>query len=174
MIGLRFGVFSLVGALGALLQVTLFGLLTRGLRLPPPAAMALAVELVVLHNFVWHQRLTWRDRGVVGLRDRALRLWRFHIANGAVSLAGNTLLAWWLVEVLRFPALPSAALAIAVCAPVNFLAADRWVYAPRRASRSWGGPGMALTSAAATQRSRSDARYGRGKSGPQRPKVLSE
>ena len=128
MIGLRFGVFSFVGAVGAVLQVMLFGLFTKILQLPPAAAMAIAVELVVLHNFVWHDRLTWRDRGAVSLRDRSLRLWRFHLANGAVSLAGNTLLAYWLVQVLRFPVLWSAVLAIAVCAPLNFLAADRWVY----------------------------------------------
>ena len=126
--GARFAIFSLVGAGGALLQVMLFGLLTRGLRLPPVAAMPLAVELVVLHNFLWHDRLTWRDRGITRLRDRAVRLWRFHIANGLVSLAGNTILAYWFVQILRFPALWSAAIAIAVCAPINFLAADRWVY----------------------------------------------
>lgn len=137
MIGFRFGVFSLVGAVGAVLQVMLFGLLTKALRLPPAAAMAIAVELVVLHNFLWHDRLTWRDRGVVGFRDRALRLFRFHVANGLVSLAGNTLLAWWLVQVLKFPAIWSAALGIAVCAPVNFLVADRWVYPQaRRAAKT--------------------------------------
>ncbi|HUB82066.1 MAG TPA: GtrA family protein [Bryobacteraceae bacterium] len=130
MIRIRFGVFSLVGAVGAVLQVALFGLFAKGLRLPPPAAMAIAVELVVLHNFLWHERFTWRDRGIRGFRHRAGRLCRFHIANGAVSLAGNTLLAWWLVQILRFPAWWSAALAVAVCAPVNFLAADRWVYRP--------------------------------------------
>jgi dolichol-phosphate mannosyltransferase len=124
----RFGIFGLVGAAGALLQVLLFVLFTGGLRLRPVAAMPLAVELVVLHNFVWHDRLTWRDRRAVRLRDRAIRLCRFHLANGLVSIAGNTILVYWLVQVFGLPALWSAAIAIAVCAPVNFLAADRWVY----------------------------------------------
>ncbi|PWU09914.1 MAG: hypothetical protein C5B51_05315 [Terriglobia bacterium] len=126
--GVRFCIFSLVGAVGALLQVMLFGLLTRGLRLPPAAATPLAVELVVLHNFLWHDRLTWRDRSITRLRERVLRLWRFHIANGLISLAGNTILVYWLVQILGYPSLQSVAIAIAVCAPLNFLAADRWVY----------------------------------------------
>ncbi len=124
----RFGIFSLVGALGAVLQLILFGLFTRGLSLPPVAAMPIAVELVVLHNFLWHDRLTWRDRRTSSLRDRASRLWRFHIGNGLVSIAGNTILAYCLVQILGLPALWSAAVAIAVCAPANFLIADRWVY----------------------------------------------
>ncbi len=131
--GARFGLFSFVGILGAILQIVLFALFTKRHCLTPVAAMPVAVELAILHNFLWHDRLTWRDRGVTSVRNRAVRLWRFHIANGLVSLAGNTILAYWFVEVLRFPALWSAALAIAVCAPANFLLADRWVYghAPR-------------------------------------------
>ena len=126
--GSRFGVFSLVSAVGALLQATLFSLFTTDLCLPAVAAMPLAVELAILHNFFWHDRLTWRDRKITRLRDRAVRLWRFQIANGLLSLAGNTILAYWLVQILRLPALWSAAIAIALCAPLNFLAADRWVY----------------------------------------------
>jgi putative flippase GtrA len=124
--GERFGIFALVGAVGAVLQIALFVLLMRALSLPPPAAMLIAVELAVLHNFVWHDRITWSDRRVTSLRDRAVRLWRFHVANGLMSVVGNTLLAYWLVQVLKFPGLWAAVLAIAVCAPVNFLLADRW------------------------------------------------
>lgn len=124
----RFGVFSAVGALGALLQILLFTLLTGPLSLSPVAAMPVAVELVVLHNFLWHARLTWRDREATCLRTRALRLWRFHAGNGFVSLAGNTILAHCLMQILDFPALWSATIAIAICAPLNFWIADRWVY----------------------------------------------
>jgi len=35
-------------------------------------ASAAAVELALLHNFVWHWHYTWRDR-----RDRATRLRQF-------------------------------------------------------------------------------------------------
>ena len=124
----RFGLFSLVGALGALVQVTMFGVLVKGMHWPPIAAMPVAVELAVLHNFLWHERFTWRDRTLTRARQRLVRFWRFHLANGLVSVAGNTGLAWCLVEGLGLPALWSAGIAIAVCAPVNYFSADRWVF----------------------------------------------
>ena len=125
---LRFARFSVTGLAGAVLQLVLFDLLLKCVHLPGPVAMALAVEITVLHNFVWHERFTWSDRRVIDVRRRMLRLWRFHVTNGLVSLGGNTLLAHCLVEVWSLPALPSAVTAIVVCAPVNFLLSDRWVY----------------------------------------------
>ena len=124
----RFGRFNLVGVLGAALQTLLYDLLVKGFRMPEVAAMPIAVEIVLLHNFFWHERCTWRDRGPIRPSKRAIRLWRFHAGNGLVSLAGNTLLTYYLVEQLKSPAVPSALAAIAFCAPVNFLIADRWVY----------------------------------------------
>jgi putative flippase GtrA len=124
----RFGRFSLVGALGAGLQVLVFDLLLKFFQMPEVAAAPIAVEIVVLHNFWWHERFTWRDRGLNGLRQRIIRLWRFHVSSGLISLAGNTGLTYYFVEQLKSPALASAVAAIAICAPVNFLIADRWVY----------------------------------------------
>jgi putative flippase GtrA len=140
---MRFGRFSLIGLSGAVLQVILFNLLIESFHLPGVAAMPIAVETVLLNNFFWHERFTWRARGAAGLRPRLARLWRFHAANGMVSLAGNTVLAYWLVQQLKAPPWPSAVAAIAICAPINFLIADRWVYCQAevppgtRAVRSW-------------------------------------
>lgn len=124
----RFARFSLAGVLGGALQVLLFDLLIKCVHLPGVAATPIAVELVLLNNFFWHERFTWRDRDPAGTLQRAVRLWRFHAGNALVSLAGNTGLTYVLVELLKAPVLPSAAAAIAVCAPINFLLADRWVY----------------------------------------------
>jgi putative flippase GtrA len=131
----RFGKFNLIGALGAGLQIVLFDLLMNGFQIPQLTATPIAVEIAVLHNFFWHERFTWRDRRLGGLRQRSIRLWRFHCGNGLISLVGNTVLTFGLVEGLKSPALPSALLAIAFCAPVNFLIADRWVYGVRRLTR---------------------------------------
>lgn len=124
----RFGRFNLIGIAGAAMQLTMFALLMRWFRLPEVAAAGIAVEVVVLNNFFWHERFTWGDRSYPGPMERMFRLARFHAANGVVSLAGNTAIVWLLVEVFRAPALLSAVAGIAVCAPVNFLVADRWVY----------------------------------------------
>jgi dolichol-phosphate mannosyltransferase len=120
--------FTLVGLLGAGVQVLLFSLFTKQFALPPVAAITIAVELTILHNFLWHERLTWRNRATPLLRDRAVRLYRFHLANGLVSLAGNAGVTYLLVQSLKFPPTWSAATAILICWPANFLFADRWVY----------------------------------------------
>jgi putative flippase GtrA len=131
----RFGRFSLVGLVGATLQLLLISLFAKCLRMPMVAATPLAVELVLLHNFAWHERFTWRDRGFESLRQTAIRLCRFHAANGLISLLGNTGLLYSLVDRLNAPVLPSTIAAILVCSLPNFFLADRWVFsAPVRAS----------------------------------------
>jgi len=127
---LRFGKFQLVGLMGTAVQLLLFWLL--GKRLPEVAAMPLAVEAALLHNFLWHERFTWRDRRFPGLPQRAARLFRFHAGNGVFSIAANTLLTWGFVEWLHLPAFPSALAAIVLCAPANFLLADSWVFGGAR------------------------------------------
>jgi len=129
---MRFSRFNLVGLLGAILQLVLINLLTKRLRLPIFAATLIAVEIAVLHNFLWHQRFTWPDRKTAGFWQSGKRLMRFHAANGLISLCGNSVAMHWLVERLQFPVLPSTLAAIAVCAVMNFLLADRWVYGPAR------------------------------------------
>jgi dolichol-phosphate mannosyltransferase len=137
-VSLRFGRFNFVGSLGAALQLLLMAMLTNYCGLSSVAATPIAVELALLHNFLWHERFTWRDRKAKGFPQVAIRLSRFHAANGVVSLCGNTLLMYCLVDRLKLPVMPSALGAIALCALVNFRAADRWVYATSPAARTGG------------------------------------
>ena len=123
----RFGRFALVGLAGVVMQVTLIALFTKRIHMQPVLATGMAVEMTVLHNFFWHGRFTWRDRV-----PKKGRLWRFHLSNGLVSLAGNMLLTYWLVERLRLPATISAVVSIAVCSVANFALADGYVYACKR------------------------------------------
>ena len=123
----RFSRFSFVGLIGALLQLLLISLLTKYFRIGRLAATLIAVEITILHNFVWHQRFTWSDRDPKSSRQIA-RLWRFHGGNGLVSLGRNTFLMYFLVERLKAPIVPTAIGAIMLCSLANFLLADRWVY----------------------------------------------
>jgi putative flippase GtrA len=125
----RLGKFNLVGLLGAALQLLLLYVLTKCIHMSAFAATPVAVEIVVLHNFAWHERFTWRDRQLKNIRQRSARLLRFHAGNGLTSLLGNTMLAYFLVERLNAPVLPSAMGAIVICSLINFFVADRWVYA---------------------------------------------
>jgi putative flippase GtrA len=121
---MRFVRFNAVGLLGFAVQFAVLALLIRG-GVHYLAATAIAVEAAIFHNFVWHERWTWPDRA--GGR-RSLRLLRFHMANGAVSLAGNLLLMGVLVGRLHLAPVSANLIAVAACATLNFIAADRVVF----------------------------------------------
>jgi putative flippase GtrA len=120
--------FNTVGLLGMGFQLLTLGFLKGGLGLNYLAATLIAVESAVLHNFIWHERWTWLERtkrnasGVLG------RLFRFHMANGLISVAGNLSLMWLLVSRLHLHYLIANITAIGVCAILNFLASDRLVF----------------------------------------------
>src|SRR5260221_1942514 len=95
--------------MGAALQLVLVFLLTKFFGAFSAAATPIAVEITVLHNFVWHECFTWGTRGPKSCRHLALRLWRFHARNGLVSLAGKTIVGYFLVGRLHIFAMPAAA-----------------------------------------------------------------
>ncbi len=115
--------FNAVGIAGAIVQLAAITLLTRA-RVHYLLATSLAVEAAILHNFYWHTRWTWKDREP--------RLWRFHIANGAVSLVSNLILMRVFTGWLGVPPLTANLGAITLTSLVNFVLSDRWVFASRR------------------------------------------
>jgi dolichol-phosphate mannosyltransferase len=119
--------FALVGAVGIAVQLGALELLTA-LGLHYLWATGLSVEAAVLHNFIWHQRFTWSDRGSSRSQDTALRLFRFHLSNGAISILGSLLLMRWFVGQFGMSVLVGNLLTIAACSAGNFLAGDRWVF----------------------------------------------
>ncbi len=86
-----------------------------------------AIELTLLHNFLWHLHYTWRDRR--GSSAPVIQLVRFHLSNGLVSMAGNLLLMPLLVGEARIPLLVSNAIAIVCCSIVNFCLGENWAFA---------------------------------------------
>lgn len=119
--------FALVGAIGIVVQIAVLEALTA-LGCHYLWATGLAVEAAVLHNFIWHQRFTWSDRGGPRLAGTAVRLLRFHLSNGAISILGSLLLMRWLVGQIGMRVLVANLVTIAACSVGNFLASDRWVF----------------------------------------------
>lgn len=128
---LRWLKFNLVGIIGACLQMSVLAACTYWARLAYLPATVFAVECTILHNFMWHERFTWRDRPCNSGVERALRLMRFNSSNGAVSLVGNLLLMRLLVEQLHSPVLVANGGAILACSVVNFLVGDQFVFRQR-------------------------------------------
>jgi putative flippase GtrA len=59
---IHLGKFNLVGAIGIFVQFAALFFLKSVAHFNYLAATALAVEIAVVHNFVWHERYTWADR----------------------------------------------------------------------------------------------------------------
>lgn len=120
--------FNGVGALGIVVQLAALAALKNGLHLDYLLATGLAVEMAVLHNYVWHERFTWKDRAGGAFRERLGRLARFHLGNGLVSIAGNLALMRILVGTLHIRLLFANAIAIAVCSLLNFAISEWFVF----------------------------------------------
>lgn len=119
--------FALVGAIGIGVQLSTLQLLTV-IGCHYLWATGFSVEAAVLHNFVWHQAFTWRDRDASRFSETTARLIRFHLSNGAISTFGSLLLMRWLVGQLGMRVLVANLLTIMICSIGNFLASDRWVF----------------------------------------------
>jgi len=125
--------FNLVGLLGFGLQLGLLALFIHVAHCNYLLATALAVEITVIHNFLWHERFTWASRvaSAGSMRARLIRFAHFNLTNGAVSLGGNLLLMHLLSGQLGLPYLASNAISVVACAVLNFLLCDGWVFQER-------------------------------------------
>jgi putative flippase GtrA len=118
--------FNAVGGIGIGVQLVALALMKDVLHVQYLWATALAVELAVLHNFVWHEHWTWKGRGE--RKDVLVRLLRFNLTTGAMSILSNLLCMRLLVGQLHMQYLVANLLAIAVTSIANFLLSDRFVF----------------------------------------------
>ena len=158
--------FNLVGGMGIIVQFAMLFVLKSLLHFGYLAATAMAVEVAVVHNFLWHEQFTWADRTkkirsellrnelsrtdriqtefkcTSPLRDRfrhsnsMSRLVRFHLTNGSISIAGNLAVMQWMVGHMRMNYLLANAIAIALCSLANFFLSDAWVFKKSGLNRS--------------------------------------
>ena len=98
---LRWTKFNAVGGIGVGVQLAALAVLRSWLKLDYLLATGLAVEIAVIHNFLWHERFTWADRPARRWRHSLLRLAKFNASNGAVSIVGNLVLMRLLVGGLK-------------------------------------------------------------------------
>jgi len=121
--------FNVVGVLGFALQAgSLFVLTHNTHRISYLAATALAVELAVLNNFVWHQRWTWNDRPTTTTGETLRRLAKFNITNGLISILGNLAFMSVLVGRLGLAIVLANLVSVLACSLLNFILADRFAF----------------------------------------------
>ena len=127
-LAIRWIKFNGVGALGIVVQMAALALYKGVLGAGYLLATGLAVETAVLHNFVWHERFTWSDRASLTPRKWLMRLVRFNLTTGVISIAGNLLLMRLFSGQLHVPVLLSNLLAIATCSLANFVVSHLLVF----------------------------------------------
>jgi putative flippase GtrA len=128
----RWAKFNAVGALGFCVQLCAVYVFVRSFKIDPIVGTALAVETAILHNFIWHHFLTWKDRRSEGWSNSSfVRLLAFNATNGSVSLGGNLFFAWLVVEHQGISLLAANLLALAACSLINFVLSDKIVFSNR-------------------------------------------
>jgi putative flippase GtrA len=123
----RWAKFNAVGVVGMGVQLGSLALLNKVWRGHYLVASAVALEITLLHNFVWHVRYTWRDRPAQG--SRIGQMVRFQMSNGMVSMVGNLVLMRVLVQDARLPVIVANVVAIVCCSVANYCLGDRWAFA---------------------------------------------
>jgi dolichol-phosphate mannosyltransferase len=120
--------FYAVGGIGIGVQLAALVFLRSLLRIDYRLATVLAVETAVIHNFLWHEKVTWADREGPRASHWLTRLVKFNATNGLLSIVGNLVLMQALVGGLGLNYLVANVLTIAVCSVVNFVVSDRFVF----------------------------------------------
>ena len=128
--------FNAVGGLGIGVQLAVLLTLKSGFHLDYLLATAVAVEVTIVHNFLWHERYTWADRVQPSWKTSLPRLLRFNLTTGGVSIAGNLALMKLLVGVGHLNYLAASGIAIVVCSLANFLLSEEWVFAREEESKN--------------------------------------
>ncbi len=126
----RIPAFIAVGVAGFAVQIAVLLWLSTFWHWPYPVATALAVEAAVLHNFVWHERWTWRDRPAIAGRPARTPVslpsrHRPDVADRQRDRHGRS--PWSFFDL---PTLVANMCAVVATSLVNFLIADRWVFSP--------------------------------------------
>ncbi len=125
--------FNAVGAVGMGVQLGALAVFNRWMGGRYLWASAAALEITLVHNFVWHWNYTWRDR-----REGATvlgALVRFQLSNGLVSLVGNLVVMRLLVQEARVPVVVANLVAIVGCSVANFWLGNGWAFAGDRVRR---------------------------------------
>jgi putative flippase GtrA len=117
--------FNAVGAMGICVQLAVLALLHSGLGWNYLLSTAFAVEVTIIHNFLWHERFTWSDRFT---DSRLRRFTAFNLSNGAISLLGNLGIMKLLAGVFGLNYFVANIVAIAACSLLNFAVGDQFVF----------------------------------------------
>jgi putative flippase GtrA len=124
----RMSRFYFVGMIGIVVQLLVLAGLKSGLKLNYLLSTPLAVEVAIVHNFLWHQRFTWAERAGRAAFSRFLK---FNLGNGVISVTGNIVGMAVLARAAKINYVIANLVSVASCSLLNFMISDRLVFVQR-------------------------------------------
>jgi len=122
--------FICVGVVGGVVNCVLLSSLVTRLHWHHLLASAVAIQIAVVHNFIWHDRWTFKDR-----REHSrwlTRFWNYELVAFA-SMLINWLLLAILVDGGHQPLMTANLIGIAFGAVINFAVSKLWTWKRRTA-----------------------------------------
>lgn len=117
--------FNAIGFVGFLFQMVILAALIRWTWLTPPVAIAAAVLVTVTHNFLWHERVTWRNQSSDGRLGRWVK---FQLSTGVISVITNVGLTAVVARLTGLSVVSANVVAVATASIATFLVSDRLVF----------------------------------------------
>jgi len=124
-LSLRFLEFSIVGAIGVLVNEAVLFLLSEFLKIYYLLSATFSFELALLNNFALNELWTFRKRNASS--PRWLRLVKFHVSR-ILGFATSMLTLFLITELLGVHYLVSNVIAIGVGTFINYFTSDLWVW----------------------------------------------
>ncbi len=131
---LRSGKFMVVAWLGAGVNTAFLYLFKGVWRIPIIPASIMAIEIAIVHNFVWMRYWAWRDR-----TDRppfVKQLLFYNAATGAVDLAANVSILWVLSTFFGVHYLVANILGMAAGPFIKFWLNEKLIFREKRHDHS--------------------------------------
>lgn len=88
--------FNLVGWMGMLVNSGCLYLFKGILGIPLIPASMMAIEIAIIHNFIWHRYWTWKDRNGNSNQSFLRQLLTYNLITGLVDLLVNVSVLWLL------------------------------------------------------------------------------
>ncbi|MCZ8516495.1 glycosyltransferase family 2 protein [Paenibacillus filicis] len=129
----RFYLFCMVGALGVLVNLMVLKLLLIIFLIHSLAASIGASCVAMLHNFLWNDNFTWKEKKQPIMWRRVLRLPQFIVISG-VGI-GITAAFAWLASWIGINIFLGQLAGIIVATSWNYLANNKWTWEASKSNR---------------------------------------
>lgn len=128
----RFYVYCFVGGLGVIVNSVVMGILLYGFHLHPIWASILASLVAMGHNFLWNDKVTWKEHNHTERWRRALQMPLFMLVSGvgiAVTALFVALFVW-----LNWNEMLGQLTGIVIATGWTFTANNRWTWTSHQSS----------------------------------------